>query len=399
MVVNLCKRRGFIWAGSEIYGSIGTAYDLGPLGCQMKKNLLDRWWRDFVSRRRDCFGMETAIIQNPKGGWARARAESMLLERRVSPGTQKHGTPGDTSPHSARTHHRGPQRTCFLRGCRAERGAGRAEVARHAWCRPDQTTTHPQPHRWQLFLFSMANRRWAMAPGRLRPVERTVLTPPLLPTPSPPTHIRAHEPPTLFPVLPIPTHEPTTGTGRLHSVGGVGALGQLHGPAVRVRLMQQVRPPTAPPPHHSCTLVLLFVPVVCLLRLACARGRPLVAATCLLFFRRVRVDKLIAAAASDAAPAPAVLTLATMAAWMKASGVKCPHCGASGPKGLGPPRDVNLLFSTRVGPVTPASTQGALLVAGKPLDHRRKFGDIWAVQASVRDERVGARRGVCGGGA
>ena len=71
--MNLCKRRGFIWAGSEIYGSIGTAYDLGPLGCQMKKNLLDRWWRDFVSRRRDCFGMETAIIQNPKGGWVCAR--------------------------------------------------------------------------------------------------------------------------------------------------------------------------------------------------------------------------------------------------------------------------------------------------------------------------------------
>jgi hypothetical protein len=111
------------------------------------------------------------------------------------------------------------------------------------------------------------------------------------------------------------------------------------------------------------------------------------------------VDKLIAAAASDAAPAPAVLTLATMAAWMKASGAKCPHCGASGPKGLGPPRDVNLLFSTRVGPVTPASTQGALLVAGKPLDHRRKCSDIWVAQASVRDERVGARRGVCGGGA
>jgi hypothetical protein len=66
-ITNLCKRRGFIFPGSEIYGSIGTAYDFGPLGCQLKKNLMDRWWRDFVERRRDCVGIETAIILNPKG--------------------------------------------------------------------------------------------------------------------------------------------------------------------------------------------------------------------------------------------------------------------------------------------------------------------------------------------
>ena len=65
--MNLCKRRGFIFPGSEIYGAIGTAYDFGPLGCQLKKNLMDKWWRDFVERRRDCYGVDTAIIQNPKG--------------------------------------------------------------------------------------------------------------------------------------------------------------------------------------------------------------------------------------------------------------------------------------------------------------------------------------------
>jgi glycyl-tRNA synthetase (class II) len=57
----------FIYEGSEPYGSIGTAYDFGPLGCQLKKNLLDKWWRDFVVTRRDCYGVETAIIQNPRG--------------------------------------------------------------------------------------------------------------------------------------------------------------------------------------------------------------------------------------------------------------------------------------------------------------------------------------------
>ena len=66
-ITNLCKRRGFVFPSAEIYGSIGTAYDLGPLGCQLKKNLQDRWWRDFVERRPDCMGVETATILNPRG--------------------------------------------------------------------------------------------------------------------------------------------------------------------------------------------------------------------------------------------------------------------------------------------------------------------------------------------
>jgi glycyl-tRNA synthetase (class II) len=66
-ITNLCKRRGFAFPSSEIYGSIGTAYDLGPLGAQLKKNLQDRWWRDFVERRKECMGLETATILNPRG--------------------------------------------------------------------------------------------------------------------------------------------------------------------------------------------------------------------------------------------------------------------------------------------------------------------------------------------
>ena len=69
-VVNLCKRRGFVFPGSEVYGSVGTAHDYGPLGAQLKKNLQDKWWRDFVTRRRDCVAVETAVIQNPRGAAA-----------------------------------------------------------------------------------------------------------------------------------------------------------------------------------------------------------------------------------------------------------------------------------------------------------------------------------------
>jgi glycyl-tRNA synthetase len=71
-IVNLCKRRGFAFPSAEIYGSIGTAYDLGPLGTQLKKNLQDKWWRDFVERRAECMGLETATILNPKGAVRRS---------------------------------------------------------------------------------------------------------------------------------------------------------------------------------------------------------------------------------------------------------------------------------------------------------------------------------------
>ncbi len=74
--------------------------------------------------------------------------------------------------------------------------------------------------------------------------------------------------------------------------------------------------------------------------------------------KRVRVDKLIAHVTEAAAregktlPAPVSSSLADMARWIADTSTPCPHCGVSGEKGLSAPRDVNLLFSTRVGPVT-----------------------------------------------
>ena len=65
-IISLCKRRGFIYPASEIYGGFANAYDFGPLGSQLKKNIKDEWWRRFVIKRDDIVGLDSAIIQNPK---------------------------------------------------------------------------------------------------------------------------------------------------------------------------------------------------------------------------------------------------------------------------------------------------------------------------------------------
>ncbi len=65
-VVSLCKRRGFIFQSSEIYGGLASTWDYGPLGVEMKKNVKDSWWRTFVWRRDDIVGLDAAIIMRPE---------------------------------------------------------------------------------------------------------------------------------------------------------------------------------------------------------------------------------------------------------------------------------------------------------------------------------------------
>lgn len=65
-VVNLAKRRGFIFPGSDIYGGLANAWDYGPLGAELKKNIKDEWWQRFVRRRADMVGIDPKIIMNPK---------------------------------------------------------------------------------------------------------------------------------------------------------------------------------------------------------------------------------------------------------------------------------------------------------------------------------------------
>ena len=65
-IVSLCKRRGFIFPGSDVYGGMAGTWDFGPLGVMLKKNLMDAWWHYFVEMRDDMYGVDAAIIMNPK---------------------------------------------------------------------------------------------------------------------------------------------------------------------------------------------------------------------------------------------------------------------------------------------------------------------------------------------
>jgi len=65
-IVGLCKRRGFIFPGSEIYGGLANTWDYGPYGVEMKNNIKKRWWRDFITSRRDTVGLDSGILLNPK---------------------------------------------------------------------------------------------------------------------------------------------------------------------------------------------------------------------------------------------------------------------------------------------------------------------------------------------
>ncbi len=65
-LVSLCKRRGFVFPSSEIYGGINGFWDYGPLGVELKRNIKDAWWRDNVRMRDDMVGLDSSIIMNPR---------------------------------------------------------------------------------------------------------------------------------------------------------------------------------------------------------------------------------------------------------------------------------------------------------------------------------------------
>jgi glycyl-tRNA synthetase len=65
-IVSLCKRRGFVFQSSEIYGGLKSAYDYGPLGAELKRNIMSEWWRTMVHEREDVVGIDASIIMHPK---------------------------------------------------------------------------------------------------------------------------------------------------------------------------------------------------------------------------------------------------------------------------------------------------------------------------------------------
>lgn len=65
-IVSLAKRRGFIYPGSDVYGGLSGTWDYGPLGVQLKRNIMQLWWKMFVDDRDDMFGVDAAILMNQK---------------------------------------------------------------------------------------------------------------------------------------------------------------------------------------------------------------------------------------------------------------------------------------------------------------------------------------------
>ncbi len=75
-IVSLCKRRGFIFQSSEIYGGVDSCYDYGPLGVELKNNIKKFWWKSMVQMREDIVGLDAAIIMHPRVWEASGHVES-----------------------------------------------------------------------------------------------------------------------------------------------------------------------------------------------------------------------------------------------------------------------------------------------------------------------------------
>jgi glycyl-tRNA synthetase len=65
-IVALCKRRGFVYPTSEIYGGLANSYDYGPLGSELLRNIRNLWWKEFIHKRRDMVGLDSQILLHPQ---------------------------------------------------------------------------------------------------------------------------------------------------------------------------------------------------------------------------------------------------------------------------------------------------------------------------------------------
>src|SRR5512147_254099 len=65
-VVSLCKRRGFVFPSSEIYGGLGSTWDYGPLGSALKNNIAAFWWREMTQLHENIVGLDAAILMHPR---------------------------------------------------------------------------------------------------------------------------------------------------------------------------------------------------------------------------------------------------------------------------------------------------------------------------------------------
>ena len=84
-LVNLCKNRGFVYAGSEIYGGLANTWDYGPLGVELKNNIKRAWWKKFIQENPYNVGQDAAILMNLSTYflcyWLLSSALTTLLDR------------------------------------------------------------------------------------------------------------------------------------------------------------------------------------------------------------------------------------------------------------------------------------------------------------------------------
>ncbi len=105
-IVALCKRRGFVFPGSEIYGGITGMWDYGPTGSVMRKNIKDLWWKDMVQLRDDMVGVDAAIIMNPRAWDASGHTQAFtdpLIECKICHLRFREDKPADIEAHE-KTH-------------------------------------------------------------------------------------------------------------------------------------------------------------------------------------------------------------------------------------------------------------------------------------------------------
>jgi glycyl-tRNA synthetase len=79
-IVSLCKRRGFVYPGSEIYGGLANTFDLGPLGVELRNNIRQNWWEHFVQDKADIYGLDGDILMNSKIWEASGHTKSFIDE-------------------------------------------------------------------------------------------------------------------------------------------------------------------------------------------------------------------------------------------------------------------------------------------------------------------------------
>src|SRR6202007_2555334 len=82
-IVSLCKRRGFIFQSSEIYGGLNGLWDYGPLGVELKRNVKNYWWRVMVHERDDVVGMDGSILMN-RAVWKASGHEDTFTDSMVA---------------------------------------------------------------------------------------------------------------------------------------------------------------------------------------------------------------------------------------------------------------------------------------------------------------------------